>query len=123
MTRMLRRSVAVALVVLSGAGLEAQCVSPPPDLVRWWPGDGHSGEIASGSAVFLEGTVEFAPGLVDDAFEFGGSEDPGAFNGELPGITDQFTLDAWVRHVFASPVIQRYVTIHGNDTGSAPPIS
>src|SRR5207237_7898939 len=48
------------------------CVSPPSGMVAWYPGDGNAHDIQDGHDGTLQGGVTFAPGEVEQAFNFGG---------------------------------------------------
>jgi len=43
-----------------GYDLRQRCVSPPPDLVSWWPGDGNALDIQSGNNGTLQNGATFA---------------------------------------------------------------
>lgn len=76
----------------------ASCVSPPADLVGWWPGDGNANDI---SGNFNNGTLQngttFAPGEVGQAFSFDGVDDQITVPHQADQNTgSQITVDAWV---------------------------
>ena len=49
-----------------------QCVSPPSNLVSWWPGDGNAGDIVSGNNGALKNGVTFGTGIIGQAFSLNG---------------------------------------------------
>lgn len=93
---------ASALGVLLGSTVVdpsgAEPVSPPPDLVSWWPGDGHVFDIIDDNHGVLRGGASFRPGLVALAFSLDGVDDfiliPDSSSLNL-GMSD-FTIDLWV---------------------------
>ena len=82
-----------------GAG-KCPCVTPPDNMVSWWPGDGNLFDIQGGhNGTSAGGGPAFAAGKVDQAFSFDGIDDfvsagnPNAFQF---GTTNPFSVDAWV---------------------------
>ncbi len=80
------------------------CVTPPPGLVSWWPGEGNANDIAGTNNGTLVGGVSFASGEVGQAFSFDG------VNGSVivPDssslrLTNQLTIEAWINMRTASP--------------------
>lgn len=49
------------------------CAPPPPGMVSWYPGDRNALDIQGGNDGSLQGGVTFAPGMVDQAFSFNGT--------------------------------------------------
>jgi len=98
--RALRRiltGVTVALVCgYVFPALGQNCVSPPPNMVAWWPGDDNANDIAGGRNG-VPANSGFDPGRVGQAFSFNGSgwvdvnDDP-AFT-----LVSDFTIDLWVK--------------------------
>ena len=81
-------------VTLSNFG-PTVCVTPPPDMISWWPGDGNANDIQDGNNGTLQGEATFAPGEVSQAFSFNSNgyvqvQD----NSNLEPA--QITVDAWV---------------------------
>ena len=83
-------------VTLSNFG-PTVCVTPPPDMISWWPGDGNANDIQDGNNGTLQGATTFVPGEVLQAFSFDGTDDyvlvPHNANQNTGA---QITLDAWV---------------------------
>jgi Concanavalin A-like lectin/glucanases superfamily len=74
------------------------CVQPLAGLVSWWPGDNNADDIQNGNNGTLQGGVTFAPGEVDQAFNFDGST---GFvqvpqNSLWEFGSDDFTVDFWI---------------------------
>jgi CSLREA domain-containing protein len=74
------------------------CTSPPAGMVAWYPGDGNADDVKGGLNGALIGGATFAPGKVDQAFNFDGASavvqvaDNAAWN---LGAGD-FTIDTWI---------------------------
>ena len=69
------RCAAVGLLCLLSAfrASPADCVSPPPGLVAWWPGEGNANDIAGNNNGTPYNGVGFASGEVGEAFMFNGT--------------------------------------------------
>ena len=76
------------------------CVSPPPGMVSWWPGDGNAVDIHGANNGTLINGTSFASGKVGQAFSFDGSDD-GLLVPDVPALNfgegADFSLDAWIR--------------------------
>jgi len=100
---------------LIGLGYEVECVTPPEDLVSWWPGDGNAGDIVGNN----DGTVydaTYAPGKVDQAFSFDGAGDyVDCGNDASLDITSELTIDAWINR----PNFSTHGTIVGKTNGDS----
>ncbi|MEP6699273.1 MAG: LamG-like jellyroll fold domain-containing protein [Verrucomicrobiota bacterium] len=76
------------------------CVTPPPGMVSWWPGDGNANDIQDGNSGTLQNGVTFTSGEVNQAFHFNGSNQfvvtTNAANLSFER-TNAFSMDAWVR--------------------------
>ena len=72
-------------------------------MVSWWPGDVNANDIEGCNDGTLSGGVTFAPGKVDQAFTFNGTDGEiilqGSSSDPLPnfGPSDSFTIDAWLK--------------------------
>jgi len=75
----------------------AQCVTPPANMVSWWPGDGHPNDIQDSNHGTLMNGATYGTGMVGQAFSFDGLNDYVSIpDGILPSTQRYFTLDAWV---------------------------
>ena len=97
--RILNRRVqllALCAVAILGVGnaVAQECVTAPPGMVSWWPGEGTGQDIIGGNDGTLNGGMGTVPGLVDEAFSFDGIDDFVS----LPtlGFGPAFTIDAWI---------------------------
>jgi tetratricopeptide (TPR) repeat protein len=104
------------------------CVEPPPGLVSWWTGDGHTRDVIGGNHAELMNGAGFADGIVEEAFAF----PPPRLNGEdavvevfeaprMDGL-EELTIETWVM-LASGPAfrIERFVTIgvEGTDVPKA----
>jgi len=86
----------ICLLSISWKADSATCVSAPPDLVAWFPGDGNANDIIGGNAGTLLNGAGFDQGLVDQAFNFDGLDDS-VFVPNSPslGFAGAFTVEFW----------------------------
>ena len=76
------------------------CITPPSDLVAWWPGDGNTLDYQGDSNGTLQNGATFASGKVGQAFHFNGTNQfIQVTNGSSVNFerTDPFSIDAWLR--------------------------
>src|SRR5260370_799515 len=82
----------------AGSAGKCPCVTPPSNMIAWWPGDGNANEIQGGNNGTLQNGVTFGPGEVGQAFHFNGSN-------QFVQVPDSpswafgsgdFTIDLWV---------------------------
>lgn len=72
-----------------------ECITPPPGMVSWWPGDGSANDIISDNNGTLQGNVTYAPGKVGQGFNFSGAgfvhipDDPSL------DLINEITIDFW----------------------------
>jgi hypothetical protein len=110
MKKVLTISLAALAAIVTASLLAAQdrclripaCVTPPPGMVSWWPGDGNAKDIQGANDATLVGAT-FAPGMVLEAFSFPGGSRVEAASSPSLQITGQITLDAWVSYQGVSP--------------------
>ena len=71
------------------------CVTPPSDVIAWWPGDGNTKDLAGGNTGQLKNGATFGTGEVSQAFSLDGQND---YVDVAPGVTltSTFTFDAWI---------------------------
>ena len=75
-------------------------ITPPPGMVSWWPGDGHSNDIVGSNHGALTGDATFAPGMVGQAFSFDGVDDHvQVLNSPNLSPRNEITVEAWYRPV------------------------
>ncbi|HEX8073006.1 MAG TPA: LamG-like jellyroll fold domain-containing protein [Pyrinomonadaceae bacterium] len=92
------------------------CAPPPPNMVAWYPAEGHANDIVGGNNGAPQNGATFAPGFVGQAFSFDGVDDfvqvpdgPGLV------ITNQITIGAWVKPLSATGRIVDKITAGTND--------
>ena len=77
---------------------DAGPVTPPPDMVSWWPGDGNTDDIIDGNDGTLEGDATYTTGIVGPGFRLDGT---GGYvlvpDSDNLTITGDITIDAWIR--------------------------
>ncbi len=85
-------------VTINDTQLPLSCVTPPPTMVAWWPGDGNSNDIVGGNALSVgSGSSSFSAGKVGQAFRFTGTSFLTAGNPAALAITDtNVTIDGWI---------------------------
>ena len=74
-----------------------KCVSPPPCLVSWWPGDGSAEDIEDDNDGTLQNGTTFASGKVGQAFSFDGVDDYVEVPFDSNLLPSHITIDAWVK--------------------------
>jgi hypothetical protein len=72
------------------------CIPPHAGLEAWWPGDGHTNDLAGGLNGVLEGGAGFAPGKVGQAFAFDGFDAMLWIPESHELAPRELTLAAWV---------------------------
>jgi hypothetical protein len=87
-----------AVLCFLGSSASAQtCVQPPAGLVSWWPGDGNAQDIIGPNDGTLQGGTAFAPGIVEEAFSFDGTNDYVSV-ADNPALdpTSAITVEVWI---------------------------
>lgn len=74
------------------------CITPPPGLVGWWPGDGNYQELVSANNGNPQTGATFPTGLVAQAFGFDGSSTSGVSVPDAKSLrsTGAISMAAWV---------------------------
>jgi hypothetical protein len=100
-------SIPATQVQVSGKGVQVAGgsggVEPPAGLACWWPGDGNTQELISGTYGQAQGGVAFVAGLVNGAFSFDGVDDYVTLSGAYP--RDIPTQEMWIRTTRAAQSI------------------
>lgn len=80
---------------------ELDCVLIPDGFVSWWPGDGNAADLVGGNDGILGTGTTFAPGYVEQSFDFDGLEGYVNIPDELLGYSldgfSELTIDAWIK--------------------------
>ena len=90
----------VAVAGLLGEPDLPACVAPPGGLSSWYPGDSSFADIVGiSSPTSIIGSPQLVPGKVGQAIKFDGTSGLTVpYNPTFDfGLTDSFTIDAWVR--------------------------
>lgn len=82
-----------------GERLEQACISPPPGLIAWWPGEGDARDIAGGNDGTLTGSLNFDIGMVGQAFRFDGIDDSinVSNKNDVFDLGEQWSIDLWMK--------------------------
>ena len=100
----------------SGAIQGPSCVTPPANMISWWPGDGNADDLQDGNDGTLVNGATFATGMVGQAFSLDGVNDrvdvPDADNLD---VTSQITLDAWINPASLGGRILDKISVGGTD--------
>jgi hypothetical protein len=103
--------IVFALVLKAAAG-PTNCVTPPPGLIGWWPGENNANDIAGTNNGVLVGGTTFAAGVVGQAFNFDGISN--AVTNPVPGLTN--VLNSYTMEFWAWPTASRATTSESTDT-------
>jgi len=107
----------ITQIVVDTISFDDECIPPPPNLISWWPGDGHARDIQDGNDGTLNGDATFSlSGKVGQAFSLDGSGDfIDAGNSANLQLTTG-TIDAWIKTSDAGSAFRGIVT-KGNAYG------
>jgi len=91
--------VVLVFMLVSVSNVAAQtCISPPSDLVSWWPGDDNANDIQDGNGGTLVNGTTFAAGQVGQAFSFDGVNDYVDVGNDVSlDLTEEITADVWIK--------------------------
>ena len=89
-------SLVCALAVCSVECDAQACVSPPADLIAWWPGDGNTNDIEGSNDGTCYGTAAYAAGMVDQAFSLNGTSGYISIANAPELNPTSLTIDAWI---------------------------
>jgi len=85
----------VEQVTLSPFG--TNCVTAPAGLVAWWPADGNALDVAGTNNGTLENGASYGPGMVGEAFQFGGVDSYIQVGNNLAlDMTNTVTFEGWI---------------------------
>ena len=97
---------------------DQSCLTPPANMVSWWPGDGNAGDIQGGNNGTPQNGAGFATGKVAQAFSFDGVDDFVAIpNSPNLNLTQALSIDAWVKPSVANlygGIVEKTVNDHVN---------
>lgn len=82
-----------AAIILGGSSSEA---SPPPGLVSWWKAENNTLDAQGVNNGTAQGTVNYAPGAVGQAFSLSGNGYIDVASPTLNAYTAGFTVAAWI---------------------------
>src|SRR5713226_816114 len=107
--------LAVAVLLFDAPAVSAQgCAPLPAGAVAWWPGEGDATDIVGGFHGTLTENVQFAPGMVGQAFSLDGNasyvqvpDDPAL------DPVDAASLETWVWFNQVPSAARRIMTIIG----------
>jgi hypothetical protein len=90
--------ICLSILGAVGSAVAQTCISPPPDMTGWWPGDGNTDDIVGGRNAVLLDNAATGPGFVGDAFLLDGAGDfvEVSNNPALEVGSGDFTVDFWV---------------------------
>jgi hypothetical protein len=98
------------------ATMGTACVSPPPNMISWWTGDGSADDLQNGNDGTLVNGATFAAGMVDQGFSLDGVNDridvPDSGNLD---VSSQMTIDAWINPTVLGGSIVDKITAGGSD--------
>ncbi len=84
------------------------CVTPPSDLISWWPGEGNADDIVSGNNGSPVGKLSYTNGEVGQAFQFDGSTSyipvPASPSLNIGATGSGITIECWVKPYHLGPV-------------------
>src|SRR4051812_31631041 len=94
----LATAAACAALSVVGSAQAAPCVTPPADLVGWFPGDGDASDLRGGpDGVFMGDAKTSVNGKVGGAFLFDGNFDSVEIPDSAALKPAKLTVDAWVK--------------------------
>jgi PKD repeat protein len=101
----------------NSSGGQSTGITPPPNVVSWWPGDGNANDITDNNHGTLLKGATFNYGKVGQAFKFDGIDDlvsiPDSDNLKL---TKSFSIDAWIYvESFPAPSVEHGQIIFRGD--------
>jgi hypothetical protein len=112
--RALSAAEIAALYSAGSAGkCRSSCVTPPSNMIAWWPGDGNTQDIQGGNNGQLKNGTSFGAGEVGQAFKFNGVNNYVLVPDNSSLNYTDFTYDAWIAPDPDSPVGDNYIICKG----------
>ena len=120
-TRALSASEIAAIHAAGGDGkcLPPPCVSIPSGILAWWPGEGDGTDVVGGRDGALMNGLDFADGLVGQAFNFDAWGEHLVTSTWADFAPDSFTLETWINPDPARLAEQLPIFEFADDTGLA----
>src|SRR5712664_4082698 len=85
----------------------ADCITPPPGVVAWWPAEGNAKDIVANYDGVIVGGTTFSGGKDGQAFSFNGVNN--AVTNAVPGLTN--ILNSYTMEFWAWPTASRTTTL------------
>jgi hypothetical protein len=112
--RALSAAEIAALYSAGSAGkCRSSCVTPPSNMIAWWPGDGNTKDIQGGNNGQLKNGTTFGAGEVGQAFKFNGVNNYVLVPDNSSLNYNDFTYDAWIAPDPDSPSGDNYIICKG----------
>lgn len=115
-------SILLIAITMSNHVAAETCITPPPGMTNWWPGDGNARDIVSERNGILRNGASITQGFVDQAFVLDGQDDfvDVPHDPSLNVGTGDFTVDVWAyfkttngEQILVEKWIQRYPDSEG----------
>src|SRR6267378_1229271 len=118
--------LALSICLLTIQPALSDCVSTPPGLIGWWPGDGNANNVlGTNNGTLQGGATANAAGLVGTAFSFGGTNSFVLIPDSALLRPTNLTIEAWVRFASldsagsgSSPAGDQYIVFRQNTRSS-----
>ena len=78
------------------------CVTQLPDVIAWYPGDGHAKDFASPTPGTLQANTTYTAGRSGQAFLFDGANDAVVVGNPTALQRQDFTIEAWIKRSSAT---------------------
>lgn len=103
-------AIMLGAVFAAQAVAEAQiCVSPPPGIVGWWPGNGNANDAIAGNNGQLGGDATFAAAVVAQGFKLDGLGDYVEIPDSAALRPAHISVEAWVRFdTLDTPIVSQF---------------
>jgi serine/threonine protein kinase len=92
----------------------SSCISSPPGVIGWWPGDQNENDLAGPNNGTIEGKITFEKGIFGLAFNLDGSSFVTMLNPPALNLTgNQVTISGWIKPRTNAPAIYFGKTDYG----------